>query len=304
MTGVRNYADLTFTELKKINPVKVICLMTVSPLEVHGPHLPLGTDVYIGEKLQQEYCKALLKQYPDFELLLLPPLFAGCDSLPVKGSITIRAKTLERFLLDMAGQLSKQGFKYLVICDNHGGPSHQIAMEVASRKAWRRYNFYLLNPFNVIYRMMVRHDKNFLQMINLSLGKCGDDADAHAGTNETSLMLATNPELVRDYLNVSSSFLAEKKGLSVVVGWLGKIFSKMGLVNISADLEHLANLVNWTRDAKNQPYLGSPSKANADDGERMIKGHVSIAVDLIGKSISGQRPFTKPMLWWLRLFRR
>jgi len=304
MTGVRNYADLTFTELKKINPVKVICLMTVSPLEVHGPHLPLGTDVYIGEKLQQEYCKALLKQYPDFELLLLPPLFAGCDSLPVKGSITIRAKTLERFLLDMAGQLSKQGFKYLVICDNHGGPSHQIAMEVASRKAWRRNDFYLINPFNVIYRMMVRHDKNFLQAINLSPGNCGDDADTHAGTNETSLMLATNPELVSDYLNVPASFLAKRKGLGAVVGSLGKILGKMGLVNLNADLEHLANLLNWTRDAKSQPYLGSPSKANAYDGERMIKGHVSIAVDLIEKAILGQRPSTKPMLWWLRLFRR
>lgn len=304
MASVRKYANLTLTELKQIQPHRTICLMTVSPIEVHGPHLPLGTDVYIGERLQQEYCQALLQYFPNFELLLLPPLFAGCDPLPVKGSIAVRSRTLESFLLDITHQLSEQGFKYLVICDNHGGPSHQIAMEVASRKAWRRYNFFLINPFNVIYRLMVRHDKDFLQLVNLSPGSCGDDVDAHAGTNETSLMLATNPELVKDYLNVSASVFTERKGLGAIVGWMGRISHRVGLTNLGADLEHLANLLNWTRNADKQTYLGSPYKATAVNGERMIKGYVTIAMGLIEKAISGQRPPTEPMLWWLRVFRR
>jgi len=304
MPGISRYAELTITELQQLDPRKTICLISISPLEVHGPHLPLGTDVFVGERLQQEYCKALRERYPEYHLLILPPVFAGCDPLPLKGSIAIRAKTLERLLFDYVRGLSEQGFRFLIVCDNHGGPSHQIAMEVVARKAWKRYQFVFINPFNVIYRKMVQHDKDFLRLINLFPGECGDDADCHAGTNETSLMLATNPALVKDHQNIPSSAIKEKTGLAAAVERLGNIMSKLGLVKVKADLDHLANLLAWTNDINKRSYLGSPSKAAAEAGERMIKGHVAVAMDLIDKAISGSKPCTEPMLWWLRVFRR
>ena len=39
---MRNYQSMTLQEIKGLNRDKTIFLMAVSPLEVHGPHLPVG----------------------------------------------------------------------------------------------------------------------------------------------------------------------------------------------------------------------------------------------------------------------
>lgn len=304
MPGVNRYAELNLSNLRCINPQKTICLMAVSPIEVHGPHLPLGTDVFIAEKLQEEYCRALASRWPDFDLLLLPPVYAGCDSLPVEGSISVRAKTLEALMEDYVRSLAGQGFRYLIVCDNHGGPSHQLAMEAASRKAWRRYNFALINPFNVVYKKMVLHDKSFLELVGLPPGQCGDDDDCHAGTNETSLMLAARSHLVGDYHSVGASAPPAKTGLAALVRGLGKLLSRLGFKELYAEMDHLAGLLAWINAPGRQPYLGAPGLATPEAGERMIKGHVSVAVELVAEALAGKKPSTEPMLWRMRFFRR
>lgn len=303
MPGIKRYVELTLSDLQEVNTQKTICLITVSPIEVHGPHLPLGTDVFIAEKLQSEYCKALNRNHPDFDLLILPPVYAGCDALPVRGSISVRAKTLESLLVDYVRSLANQGFRYLIVCDNHGGPSHQIAMEIVARKVWRRYKFFLINPFNVVYRKMVQHDEAFLRLISLSTGECGDDADCHAGTNETSLMLAANPELVKGYREVPASPCCQWTGIAAVIGLIGNLWGKYNS-KAEADFKHLANLLSWVNAPNMPPYQGSPGLATIEAGERMIKGHVTVMSELAARALSGEKPFTEPMLWGIRPFRK
>lgn len=303
LSGAINYAELTMSGLRGIDPRQTICLMAVSPLEVHGPHLPVGTDVFVGEKLQEEYCRAI-GRYPGFRLLLLPPLYAGCDPLPLKGSIPIRAKTLESLLWDYVRGLAGQGFRYLIVCDNHGGPSHQIAMEIVAGRAWRRYGFAFINPFNVVFRKMVQHDHDFLNLVRLTPGTCGDDPDAHAGTNETSLMMASREDLVGDWKGVPPSLPPERTGLAALAGRLGGMLGRLGLKGIGAELDHLASLLAWTGSPGMLPYMGLPGMASREAGERMIKGHVSIAMDLLEEALAGKKPSTRPMLWWIRAFRR
>ena len=48
--------------------------MAVSPIEVHGPHLPLGTDVFVAEELRRRYAAALQEEFPDYTLVVLPSL--------------------------------------------------------------------------------------------------------------------------------------------------------------------------------------------------------------------------------------
>lgn len=302
--GIKKYAELTIKDLQKFDPKKTICLITVSPLEVHGHHLPLGTDVFIAEKIQSEYCKALSERYPDYSLLVLPAMYAGCDALPVKGSINVRARTLERLLEDYAEGLAGQGFRYLIVCDNHGGPSHQIAMEIAVRKVWRRRRFSIIAPFNIIFRKMVQHDALFLESVNLPPGACGDDADCHAGTNETSLFLAVNKDLAIGYKDIPASLQPERTGAVAVMARLGKLLGRLGLRKMEADTDHLANLLAWINAPGSSTYLGSPGLATIEAGERMIRGHVAVMLDMVARALAGEKPFTSPMLWWVRPFRK
>jgi len=280
-------------------------LMAVSPLEAHGPHLPLGTDVIIAEKLMKEYCKAITARFPGYSVLLLPSLFAGCDPLPACGSIAIKPKTLQMILEDNIRGLAKQGFKYLVMCDNHGGPGHQMALEKTALKAWRRFRFIMINSFNVIYRNMVKHNNSFLDLTGLSPGECGDDADNHAGTNETALMLATDDKLVKDYRSVKPSILPTRSGLAALIGDLGRLLGRIGRSEMGSDMEHLANLIAWINSSSKKAYLGAPELASREAGERMIRGHVAVTLELLENAVlNGTKPETGPMLWWLRFFRR
>jgi len=45
------------------------------------------------------------------------------------------------------------------------------------------------------------------------------------------------------------------------------------------------------------PYKGSPGLATIEAGERRVQGHVAVMSELAARALSGEKPFTEPMLW-------
>lgn len=298
------YVDLTHSEIANLDPEKTVFLMSVSPIEVHGYHLPVGTDVFIAERLLGLYVEQLQAKYPSFNLVKLPPLFAGSDALPVKGSLSVSAPHLQGILVDYGKGLAKQGFRYLFLADNHGGPRHQLAIERAARVLWKRRRFYLVDPFNSDFRKMVQHDKDFLKRTGLSPNNCGDDPDSHAGTNETSLMLATCPQKVRSNFNeVEASLPAKHQGLTKLVYSFGNLLTKIGIKETGEDLHHLANTLAWVNSPNMIPYMGDPKKASSLSGEAMLNTRLEDAMELFECAISGDKIQLRPLLWSLRILR-
>ena len=287
---------MTYQEIEKLNRDKTIFLMALSPLETHGPHLPVGTDLIVSEQLLVEYTKKLSQKYPDYELIKMPSLPFGGSLLPVKGSIEIKARNLEKILFDISKNLSKMGFKYLFLADNHGGPAHQMAIEAASHKAAKKLKFNLIDPFNYVFKMMVEHDKRLLDQLSSKEGEIGDDPDLHAGNNETSLMLYVSPEQVGEYQEIKDSLIPEYKGIA-------KILKKISEVLNSKSLAHLAVNLAWINDDQMNPYLGKPAKANSSRGKEMVKARIEIAMQIFDKVIKGGKIKEKPMLWNLRFLR-
>ena len=287
---------MTYQEIEKLNRDKTIFLMALSPLETHGPHLPVGTDLIVSEQLLVEYTKKLSQKYPDYELIKMPSLPFGGSLLPVKGSIEIKARNLEKILFDISKNLSKMGFKYLFLADNHGGPAHQMAIEAASHKAAKKLKFNLIDPFNYVFKMMVEHDKRLLDQLSSKEGEIGDDPDLHAGNNETSLMLHLSPEQVGEYQEMKDSLIPEYKGIA-------KILKKISEVLNSKSLAHLAVNLAWINDDQMNPYLGKPAKANSSRGKEMVKARIEIAMQIFDKVIKGGKIKEKPMLWNLRFLR-
>ncbi len=306
---VLEYVELRLPDLQALDRGTTVFFISVSPIEVHGPHLPVGTDVFISEDLVRRYAAALARRHPELTFVKLPPLYAGSDALPVPGSLSVPAPHLEGVLVAYGRGLAKQGFRYLFVADNHGGPRHQMAVEAAARTLWRRHRFYLIDPFGVDYRLMVQHDPGFLCRTGLGPGICGDDADNHAGTNETSLMLACGPERVAaNFREVPPSMLPPRRtGAAVLVARLGRVLRALGGRVVGRDLEHLANTLAWVSDPAMKPYMGDPGRASAEAGEAMLAARVAIGAELFERALGsgGRAPVhITPMLWGVRFLRR
>lgn len=287
---------MSYKEIGKLDKEKTIFLMALSPLETHGPHLPVGTDLIVAEQLLLKYEDALSAKYPDFSLVKLPSLPLGGSLLPVEGSIEIRSRNLEKILFDICSNLSKMGFKYLFLADNHGGPAHQMAIGAASYKIDKKLNFKLVDPFNYIFKMMVENDERLLKKLSASSGEIGDGPDLHAGNNETSLMLYLKPEEVGEYKDLKESLIPEYKGLARVINSLSRLFN-------SKSLAHLAVNLAWISDEQITPYLGRPAEAERYRGKEMVEARVKIAVKIFNKVIRGEKIKEKPLLWNLRFLR-
>ena len=300
MTRILRYEELAYTELAELPRDKTLLFTVLSPLEVHGPHLPVGTDIMIAEYVMRRVEGELVEMRPDIIIVEMPPIPLGSDPLPLPGSIGVKPRHLAGLLYDIASSLALQGFRSLVVFDNHGGPRHQLAIYKASVKAWRRHGFCLLDPFIAVFKMMVKHHPRIMESTGLPPGKCGDDEDMHAGTNETSVMLVARPDSVRPvYRELEPSRIPPHRGSAKLVLRLSSLLRRLGFRETVEDLIHLANTLSWVNTKPITPYLGAPAEATAEAGEKMIQAITTLVLEAIDKMLDGECPIEKPMLGFL-----
>ena len=254
------YIELSRKQIEALPKENTVLVSSISPIEVHGAHLPVGTDYYIAQEIMNRFAKEM----EDFSIVHLPDLPLGSHVVGASGSLPVKSQTLYELLLAWGMKLSDLGFKYWVVCDNHGGPKHQLAIVKAARRLLRKKSFYLINPFLHIYKEMLEDNPR----IGLPPGKNGNAYDAHAGTNETSLMLVTRRDLVsKDFVNLS-------KFLPTIKSKTGDFLRKIGH-------QHLANMADWVNDPDCPYYMGAPAEAEEKNGEIMLAYHVSRSKELL-----------------------
>jgi creatinine amidohydrolase len=295
------YADLNGPEVAALDPTRTIALMALSPLEIHGPHLPIGTDAIVARELQARLLARLEDRHPDYDRLVLPTVYAGADTIPVPGSIDVDSRALYHLLVSTGRSLAGQGFRYLIVTDNHGGPRHQIAIEKAVRRVYRKHRFFIIAPFLNFFRRMVEHDLTLLMDTGTAPGNCGDLTDSHAGRNETSLMLATAPEHVAS-TRQSLAWVTIGRGSLVYRLTMAArpLLRRLGASQLAADLPCLAAALAWVTARHKPTYIGEPRLATAEAGHRMLDAHVDEALAQLARAMSGQPPYSRPLLWSLR----
>ncbi|MGQ9573289.1 MAG: creatininase family protein [Dehalococcoidia bacterium] len=300
-----HYADLNAPQLAALDPARTIALMALSPLEVHGPHLPIGTDAIVAEELQARLLVRLEERYPDYDRLVLPTFHLGADTIPVPGSVNVDSRAIYHLLVCTARSLAQQGFRYLIVTDNHGGPRHQIAIERAVRRAYRKQRFFIIAPFLNFFRRMVEHDPPLLAATGTAPGSCGDIADSHAGRNETSLMLATAPEWVASgWESLGSITIGRRSLVFRLVMATRPLLERLGARQLAADLPALALALAWVNARHKPTYIGEPRLATAEAGHRMLNAHVEEALAQLARAMRGQPPYSRPLLWSLRFIER
>jgi creatinine amidohydrolase len=154
--------------------------------EQHGPHLPLGTDTWIGDALAERLCAAV------DDALACPTLRVGCASehLAFPGTLDLRPETLEAVLRDVIAALARHGIERVFVFSAHGGNVAPLAAMLPRLAAAGA-------PVRVTAHTDLARLTAVLHAEAAAGGVSPGAGGHHAGEIETSMLLALRPGVVR-----------------------------------------------------------------------------------------------------------
>jgi creatinine amidohydrolase len=187
-TAEKKHPILWLDELSSKEAAKnvAVIIFPIGSVEEHGDHLPLGTD-----SIQPEYIA--LEAAKKTGCLVAPPFKYGiCNATRnFPGTLTIQFDTLYKVALDVLSELIRNGFSRIIVLSGHAGNSHMVALRLAAQDIVTKND--AAQPEKKV-RIMVLSDYDFAQEVTLDYAETND---GHAGTIETSRVMAIKPELVK-----------------------------------------------------------------------------------------------------------
>src|SRR5205807_1724282 len=146
----------------------------VGTCEQHGPHLPLGCDSVIVERLADDLSAR-------YGILRAPTIEYGVNTatkVPYPGNATVRRKTLHRWMNELLGSWEQSGVDTFIILTAHGHDPHQEALSTLRTRQARIFT---------------------VDVLALDFAGLLDDEEGpvHGSELDTSLLLYIAPQLVR-----------------------------------------------------------------------------------------------------------
>ncbi len=178
----RWWYELSAGEVSALDRERIVAVLPLAAVEQHGPHLPLGVDLCIGEGL----IAATLQRLPDeFGVLVLPMQAVGYsgEHTDFPGTLTVSPETLIRQCVELGAAVARAGVRRLVLFNSHGGNTD--VMKIVIRELRRRHRMLAVAA---TWFKLVRLDDLFVEN-ELVHG-------IHGGAVETSVMLHIRPDLV------------------------------------------------------------------------------------------------------------
>ncbi|EPC02677.1 hypothetical protein L861_10050 [Litchfieldella anticariensis FP35 = DSM 16096] len=129
------WQDLTSQDIAEL-PEESIAVMVLGAIEQHGAHLPLSTDLDIGEGLLE----AALEHLPDgFPLVQLPSMAVGTsdEHLSFPGTLSLPPDVAIATLEAHGDAVARAGLERLVLINSHGG--NQAVMDLAALALRQRH---------------------------------------------------------------------------------------------------------------------------------------------------------------------
>jgi creatinine amidohydrolase len=220
-------------------------IATFGSTEQHGLHLPLGTDAIWGEALGERVARSL------GNALLAPVLPIGCSEhhMDFAGSLTLGQETFIQVVADICRSLAHHGFGHIVLIPTHGGNFAPLAKAVATIRPD-------LPGVNLIAftDLMVFMDEIF--RVGKARKVTPEQAGAHSGEFETSLMLTVRPDLVA-INKARAGYVGDQLSIAPIV------FEK------------------GFRAVTQNGVLGDPRDASAENGEAYMAAMTDLLVGFI-----------------------
>jgi len=199
--SVRRFEEMSTPALDALDRARTVVVLTVSPLEEHGPHLPVGVDAIAARHFAETLAERFTAGRPGWTALLAPTLPLGSFTFDAVGTVSVRQRVVRDAVVDYGRSLARAGFRYILVANGHGGPGHLTALEEASAIVARRHRVMMASVSGHLAWQFLRG--RYTEKIAAALGRpLSDDErrafseDAHGGWWETSLMLLIRPDLV------------------------------------------------------------------------------------------------------------
>ena len=228
-----------------------VVILPVGSTEAHGPHLPLATDVIISEEMSLRGAAKLAAQ--GIETLVLPAIaYSVTDfSNDFAGTISIKKETAAAVIRDICESLYKQGARLIVIANSHLEPEHIASINDAIERVREETGRAVVFPDKRRRRWAATLSEEFRR------------GDCHAGSYETSLVMAVRPELVRDEIRQQLERVA---------------------ISIAEKIKDGAR--TFTEAGGNQAYFGDPRAASREEGEAMYEALSDMIVTAVIEALA------------------
>jgi creatinine amidohydrolase len=252
---VLTLADATWTEVRAflLAAPDAIALVPVGATEAHGPHLPLATDVIIAEGTVKRAAAAL--EARGRRVARAPALaysvthYAGGFA----GTAGVEVEAARAYVADVCRGLGRAGFARVCLVNAHLEPAHVEVLRGAAAQVSGEQGGALRVAF------ADKTERRFARTLTdeYKRGAC------HAGSYETSLVLAERPELVRDV--------------------------RRELVPVQIDLARAMQEGKRTFVEAGAPeaYFGDPAAATAEEGEWIYARLVDMVVTVVEETWPG-----------------
>lgn len=277
-TKIIQLEELTWKQIDALDRNKTIIFIPFSPLEEHGPHLPVGTDLLTARDAAKEAIRQINKKKPELTIVLFPAIPLGYSKMAsdFPGTVSTQVKTIKTIVSDVCSSLARFDFKYFVICTFHMDLGHLKGIYSGMNHAMKTHNITITEPWGPYF---------YHKEVEKQEPQVGFDTkkEVHACFRETSLMNYQYPYLVDpSYKNLQSIY---RDLYSPRV--LGKTFKEIGI---------------------DQGYVGSPARADTDYGrwyfQQIVDTYTNAALALIeGKplpQLPRQTQLLMKSLFWLR----
>jgi creatinine amidohydrolase len=194
---------MSMPALDALDRDRTLVVLTASPLEEHGPHLPLGVDAFTARHFAREVAERLIAARPGWSAVLAPTLYLGSFTLDGVGTVTVRQRVVRDVLVDYGRSLARARFRYILVANGHAGPTHLAALDEAATIVSREAGVTMASLSGHLSWEFC--SGRFLDRVEDALGRALTPEerqafadDAHGGWWETSMMLMLRPDLVDD----------------------------------------------------------------------------------------------------------
>ena len=198
---IHRLEELSTPQLDALDRTRTVVILTVSPLETHGPHLPLGVDAFTARHFSESIAERLVADRPGWSVVLTPTLHLGSFTFDSVGTVPVRQRVVRDVVVDYGCALGRAGFRHILVSNGHGGPGHLVALEEAAAIVSRRHRITMASFTGHLAWEFLRG--RLLPRIEAGLGRplseperAAFSEDAHGGWWETSIMLVLRPDLV------------------------------------------------------------------------------------------------------------